>query len=118
MFRLPADRALVNRMGFNNDGAAAAAARLRRRRAGGPVVGVNIGKTRAASEAEAAADYADSARAVADVADYVVVNVSSPNTPGLRDLQAADRLRPVLAAGRSALAACAGGGPPVPLPGE
>ena len=82
MFRLPADRALVNRMGFNNDGAAAAAARLRRRRRGGPVVGVNIGKTRAVPEAEAAADYAASARAVAGVADYVVVNVSSPNTRG------------------------------------
>ncbi len=102
MFRLTADRALVNRMGFNNDGAAAAAAALRRSR-GGPVVGVNIGKTKAVPDAEAAADYAASARAVAAVADYVVVNVSSPNTPGLRDLQAADRLRPVLAAVRSAL---------------
>jgi len=112
LFRLPADRALVNRMGFNNDGAAAAAARLRRPRGprDGPVVGVNIGKTRAVPEAEAAADYAASARAVADVADYVVVNVSSPNTPGLRDLQAADRLRPVLAAVRAALDAAAGGG--------
>jgi dihydroorotate dehydrogenase len=114
MFRLPADRALVNRMGFNNGGAAAAAARLRRRR-GGPVVGVNIGKTRAVPEAEAAADYAASARAVAGVADYVVVNVSSPNTPGLRDLQAADRLRPVLVAVRAALDAAQGGGRPVPL---
>jgi dihydroorotate dehydrogenase len=95
-------------MGFNNDGAAAAAARLRRRPRGGPVVGVNIGKTRAVPEQEAAADYAASARAVADVADYVVVNVSSPNTPGLRDLQAADRLRPVLVAVREALDAAAG----------
>jgi dihydroorotate dehydrogenase len=112
MFRLPADRALVNRMGFNNDGAAAAAARLR----DGLVVGVNIGKTRAVPEAEAAADYAASARAVADVADYVVVNVSSPNTPGLRDLQAADRLKPVLIAVREALDAAAGaGGRRVPL---
>ncbi len=116
MFRLPADRALVNRMGFNNDGAVAAAARLRRyrgRRRGpgaGPVVGVNIGKTRAVPEAEAAADYAASARAVAGVADYVVVNVSSPNTPGLRDLQAAGRLRPVLVAVRSALDAEVSGG--------
>jgi dihydroorotate dehydrogenase len=59
-------------------------------------------------EQEAAADYAASARAVADVADYVVVNVSSPNTPGLRDLQAADRLRPVLVAVREALDAAAG----------
>jgi dihydroorotate dehydrogenase len=115
LFRLPADRALVNRMGFNNDGAAAAAARLRGRRRGGPVVGVNIGKTRAIPEADATADYAASARAVADVADYVVVNVSSPNTPGLRDLQAADRLRPVLVAVRSELDAGAGQGRRVPL---
>jgi dihydroorotate dehydrogenase len=103
MFRLPADRALVNRMGFNNSGAAAAAARLRGRWRGGPVVGVNIGKSRAVAEQDAAADYAASARMVATVADYVVVNVSSPNTPGLRDLQGADRLRPVLVAVREAL---------------
>src|SRR6266702_1234679 len=109
MFRLTADRALVNRMGFNNAGAAAAAARLGRAR-GGPVVGVNIGKTRAVPDADAAADYAASARAVAAVADYVVVNVSSPNTPGLRDLQAADRLRPVLVAVRAALDAAVSGG--------
>jgi dihydroorotate dehydrogenase len=120
MFRLTADRALVNRMGFNNDGAAAAAATLHRSRARrsrrGPVVGVNIGKTKAVPDAEAAADYAASARAVAAVADYVVVNVSSPNTPGLRDLQAADRLRPVLTAVRTALdAADLTGGRRVPL---
>ncbi len=126
MFRLTADRALVNRMGFNNAGAAAAAARLRRARlrgagrgAGrGPVVGVNIGKTKAVPEEEAAADYAASARAVAGVADYVVVNVSSPNTPGLRDLQAVHRLRPVLVAVREALDEASAGGRPagrVPL---
>ena len=114
MFRLGADRALVNRMGFNNAGASAAAARLRGRTRAtgarqGPVVGVNIGKTRVVPDEEAAADYAASARAVAGVADYVVVNVSSPNTPGLRDLQAADRLRPVLVAVREALDASAGG---------
>jgi dihydroorotate dehydrogenase len=114
MFRLPADRALVNRMGFNNDGAAAAAVRLRRRTAGGPVVGVNIGKTKVTPDDEAAADYAASARLVAGVADYVVVNVSSPNTPGLRDLQAAGRLKPVLLAVREALDA-AGGARRVPL---
>ena len=117
MFRLTADRALVNRMGFNNAGAAAAAARLGHAR-GALVVGVNIGKTRAVPDADAAADYAASARAVAAVADYVVVNVSSPNTPGLRDLQATDRLRPVLVAVRAALDAAvdlAGGGRRVPL---
>jgi dihydroorotate dehydrogenase len=120
MFRLTADRALVNRMGFNNEGARAAAAVLRRSRArrGGPVVGVNIGKTKVVPDGEAAADYAASARAVAAVADYVVVNVSSPNTPGLRDLQAAERLRPVLTEVRSALDAASGltaGGRRVPL---
>src|SRR6516225_587139 len=80
MFRLPADRALVNRMGFNNCGAAAAAARLRRRRGqggAGTIIGVNIGKTGTVPEGQAAADYAASARVVAGVADYVAVNVSS-----------------------------------------
>jgi dihydroorotate dehydrogenase len=113
MFRLPADLALVNRLGFNNEGAEAAAARLRRLADGGRlgrtgvIVGVNIGKTKAVPDEEAPRDYAASARAVAGVADYVVVNVSSPNTPGLRDLQAADRLKPVLVAVREALDAAA-----------
>jgi len=109
MFRLTADRALINRMGFNNEGAAAAAARLLGRGRGAPIVGVNIGKTKVVAEDEAAADYAASARAVAEVADYVVVNVSSPNTPGLRNLQAVGRLRPVLVAVREALDGAAGG---------
>ncbi len=106
MFRFPAERALVNRMGFNNSGAAALSARLRSQRVSGgprPVIGVNIGKTKAVPDDEAVADYVTSARLVADVADYVVVNVSSPNTPGLRDLQAVSRLRPLLTAVRSAL---------------
>lgn len=106
MFRFPQERALVNRMGFNNRGAAALSARLRalRRRPGfRPVIGVNIGKSKAAAEAEAVADYAASARLVADVADYVVVNVSSPNTPGLRGLQAPGKLGPILVAVRTAL---------------
>ncbi len=106
MFRFPAERALVNRMGFNNHGAAALAARLRvvRRRPGyRPVIGVNIGKTKAVPDDKAVADYVTSARLVADVADYVVVNVSSPNTPGLRDLQAVDKLGPLLSAVREAL---------------
>ena len=114
LFRLPADRAIVNRMGFNNDGAAAVAARLRKRhdtkRSSDPavVLGVNIGKTKLVPEDEAAADYEKSARLLAPYADYLVVNVSSPNTPGLRDLQAVDRLRPVLeAAGRAADTAAA-----------
>lgn len=106
LFRLVADRALVNRMGFNNEGAAVVAARLRRRRSGGGdslVVGVNIGKTKVVPDEQAPADYAASARLVADVADYVVVNVSSPNTVGLRSLQAVAQLRPLLMAVRAAL---------------
>lgn len=110
LHRLTADRAIVNRMGFNNGGAEAAAERLQDLRAraaargtAAPLVGVNIGKTKAVPEEDAAADYAASARAVAGVADYVVVNVSSPNTPGLRTLQAVDALRPVLSAVRGAL---------------
>jgi dihydroorotate dehydrogenase len=93
-------------MGFNNHGAAALSARLRALRARPgfqPVIGVNIGKTKVVAEEDAVADYVASARLVADVADYVVVNVSSPNTPGLRNLQSADKLRPILAAVRGAL---------------
>ncbi|MFC8042937.1 quinone-dependent dihydroorotate dehydrogenase [Nocardia sp. NPDC057353] len=97
LFRLPADRALINRMGFNNDGAARAADRLRGRRPGVPI-GANIGKTKATPAAEAAADYATSAALLGPHADFVVVNVSSPNTPGLRDLQAVASLRPLLRA--------------------
>jgi dihydroorotate dehydrogenase len=106
MFRFPAERALVNRMGFNNHGAAALAARLRALRARPgyrPIVGVNIGKTKVVPEEGAVADYVTSARLVADVADYVVVNVSSPNTPGLRDLQSVGKLGPLLTAVREAL---------------
>ena len=106
MFRFTDERALVNRMGFNNRGAAALSARLRALRARPgfkPVIGVNIGKTKTVPEEAAVADYVTSARLVADVADYVVVNVSSPNTPGLRDLQAADKLRPILSGVRAAL---------------
>jgi len=103
LFRFSTERALVNRMGFNNSGAVAVAARLRSMRPPHPVVGVNIGKTKVVAEDDAVSDYVASARAVADVADYVVVNVSSPNTPGLRDLQATEKLRPLLIAVRSAL---------------
>jgi len=100
LFRLPRDRALVNRMGFNNDGASAAARRLAHRDAG--IVGVNIGKTKRVAEADALADFTASAERLAPFADYLVVNVSSPNTPGLRDLQAVDKLRPLLVAVREA----------------
>ncbi|MET8825429.1 quinone-dependent dihydroorotate dehydrogenase [Streptomyces sp. NPDC004610] len=103
LFRLVADRALINRMGFNNDGSLAVAARLASRTpVFRTVVGVNIGKTKAVPEAEAAADYVKSAERLAPYADYLVVNVSSPNTPGLRSLQATEALRPLLTAVRGA----------------
>lgn len=107
LFRLPADRALINRMGFNNDGAAVVARRLERlrRRRSRPVLGANIGKSRVVDVADATADYVASTRLVAPVADYLVVNVSSPNTPGLRGLQAAETLRPLLAAVKDAAGA-------------
>ncbi|GAA4089651.1 quinone-dependent dihydroorotate dehydrogenase [Actinomadura miaoliensis] len=107
LFRLPADRAIINRMGFNNAGSAAAARRLRRRRPG-TIVGVNIGKTKVVPEHEAVADYVASAERLAPYADYMVVNVSSPNTPGLRDLQAVEHLRPLLTAVREAADRTAG----------
>jgi dihydroorotate dehydrogenase len=125
LFRLPRDRAIVNRMGFNNDGAEVVARRLADRServnksrvgvrgrellpgqrtggstsAGSALVGVNIGKTKVVAEDDeqgVLADYAFSARLLAPYADYLVVNVSSPNTPGLRSLQAVDRLAPLL----------------------
>lgn len=97
LFRLPEDRALLNRMGFNNHGAAALAARLAGHRADVPI-GVNIGKTKTTAAEDAAEDYRASARLVGPHAAYLVVNVSSPNTPGLRDLQTVESLRPILAA--------------------
>jgi dihydroorotate dehydrogenase len=100
LFRLPEDRALLNRMGFNNSGAAELAQRLARARPAAPV-GVNIGKSKATPAQDAVADYTESARQVGPLAAFVVVNVSSPNTPGLRDLQAVDSLRPILAAVRA-----------------
>ncbi len=104
--RLPADRAIVNRMGFNNDGAEVVARRLAERRVRltgerpGVPLGVNIGKTKVVPDSEAVRDHEKSAGLLAPFADYLVVNVSSPNTPGLRDLQAVDRLEPLLAAVR------------------
>ncbi|MEO3825690.1 quinone-dependent dihydroorotate dehydrogenase [Actinomadura sp. B10D3] len=101
LFRLVPDRAVVNRMGFNNEGSEAAARRLAGRSAR-TVVGANIGKTKAVPEASAAADYVASTERLAPHADYLVVNVSSPNTPGLRNLQAVEHLRPLLTAVREA----------------
>lgn len=97
LFRLAEDRALLNRMGFNNHGAGQLALRLSRRRPDVPV-GVNIGKSKATPPEQAAEEYAASARLLGPLASYLVVNVSSPNTPGLRDLQATESLRPILTA--------------------
>jgi dihydroorotate dehydrogenase len=110
VFRLPADRALVNRMGFPNPGADAVAERLRRRRPG-QIVGINIGKTKVAEDA--VADYRASAEKLGPLADFVVVNVSSPNTPGLRNLQAADQLRPIMEGVRAGLEAAGAADKPV-----
>jgi len=102
LFRLIDDRALINRMGFNNDGAEKIAARLAktRQRYGSnlPIIGINIGKSRVVEVEDAVDDYRKSARMLAGLADYLAVNVSSPNTPGLRSLQTVKALRPILEA--------------------
>jgi len=101
MFRLVKDRALINRMGFNNDGAKALARRLKRLRkskAELPIIGINIGKSKITDLDRAAEDYAFSARELAGLGDYFVINVSSPNTPGLRDLQNSEALEPIIEA--------------------
>ena len=109
LFRLVEDKAVINRMGFNNDGAAAAGPRVAAARADleteyrgvvRPIIGVNIGKTKIVELENAIDDYLISTRTLAPQADYLVVNVSSPNTPGLRTLQAIESLRPLLAAVR------------------
>ena len=97
LFRLPAAGALINRMGFNNEGAEAASARLARRKFRG-IVGVNIGKNASTPAEGAAEDYLAAMRAVYGVADYIAVNISSPNTAGLRDLQSASALDALLSA--------------------
>ena len=101
LFRFPDREALVNRMGFNNHGSEALANRLKRLRDSGwqaPVpVGVNIGKSKITPLEDAVADYVTSTERLRDVADYLVVNVSSPNTPGLRSLQDPAHLRGIVA---------------------
>ncbi len=101
MFRLPEDRALINRLGFNNGGSEGAVARLAAPRE--VPLGINIGKTKSVPEAHAIDDYRKSALCLAPHADYMVVNVSSPNTPGLRNLQAVALLQPLLLAVAEAL---------------
>jgi dihydroorotate dehydrogenase len=113
VFRLLADRAILNRRGFPNAGAELAARRLARRSPGAgtstsarsPVVGVNIGKSRVVALEDAEQDYRASTRALAPFADYLVLNVSSPNTPGLREMQSTGRLRALVGAVREELAA-------------
>lgn len=101
LFRYPAEEAVINRMGFNNEGAAALAARLAKLPGPGArriPLGVNLGKTKVTPLEQATEDYLGSFRLLADHADYIVVNVSSPNTPGLRELQDAAWLKPLLSA--------------------
>jgi dihydroorotate dehydrogenase len=102
--RLHGQRALINRMGFPNPGAGAVAERLSSRSAKS-VVGANVGKSRAVELQDAVADYRESVRRLAGVADYIALNVSSPNTPGLRELQSVERLRELVQAVRSELQA-------------
>ncbi len=99
VFRLPADGALVNHMGFPNDGADVVATRIERLRQHDAVrvpLGINIGKSKAVPAAEAAADYRRSFERLGELADFVVVNISSPNTPGLRDLQTVEQVRAIV----------------------
>ncbi|WP_137826131.1 quinone-dependent dihydroorotate dehydrogenase [Brevibacterium sp. 2SA] len=112
LFRLLRNRALLNRMGFNNDGARQASFNITAQRRAlnalparqRPIIGVNIGKTKVVPAADAVADYVASTRELAPLADYLVINVSSPNTPGLRDLQSVASLEPIITAVRDAAA--------------
>lgn len=109
LFRLVADEAIINRMGFNNDGAEVVAGRLAKIRStqagANAIIGVNIGKTKIVPPEKAIVDYVASTELLSPYASYLVVNVSSPNTPGLRDLQAVESLRPLLAEVKNTLAA-------------
>ena len=101
MFRLPKDRALINRMGFNNHGAKALAERLRNLREQStqlPIIGINLGKSKIVDIKRASEDYAFSANQLKGLGDYYVINVSSPNTPGLRELQETEALKEIIMA--------------------
>ena len=121
LFRLPESRAIINRMGFNNRGAPALANRLaaaglsRGNLAVGIPIGISIGKTRTVPLAEAAEDYLASLRTVARYADYLAINVSSPNTPGLQSLQDARALAELISALVNEAWQLADGAPPVPI---
>ncbi len=116
-WRITEEKALRNKMGFNNDGADAVADRLAElrssKRGRAAVVGVNIGKNKWTSAQDAPKDYSICAQKLARYADYLVINVSSPNTPGLRDLQAVDSLREIARATRQASEKAAGRRVPV-----
>ena len=103
LFRLESDQAIINRMGFNNDGMEAVAARLQGRKPGG-IVGVNLGKNK--NTEDAAADYELGVRRFGPICDFLVINISSPNTPGLRALQGPEPLRELLQRTQSALGDC------------
>jgi dihydroorotate dehydrogenase len=120
LFRLPRERAIINRLGFNNAGVEAMVARLASREAGKRngvphgILGINLGKNK--DTADAAADYEIGARRLGPLADYVVINVSSPNTPGLRALQGKAPLQELIArTHRASSEACAGKAPPLLL---
>jgi len=121
LFRVPESRAIINRMGFNNRGAAALADRLaaagvsRGNLAVGIPIGISIGKTKGVPLADAAEDYLASLRTVARYADYLAINVSSPNTPGLRSLQDAGTLAELISALVNEAWRLADGAPPVPI---
>jgi dihydroorotate dehydrogenase len=112
LFRLTQDQAVINRMGFNNQGLEPVAARLAKRRRQG-ILGANLGKNR--DSADAAADYCRGVAALGPFADYLVINVSSPNTPGLRDLQRRSEVSVLIGAVLRARDALAGAHPPVLL---
>lgn len=114
IFRLPQDRGVINRLGFNNEGHAACLARLKARAGRGGIVGVNIGANK--DSADRVADYVKGVETFAPLAAYLTVNVSSPNTPGLRNLQSRESLGDLLArvkAARDASAVAAGKAPPI-----
>jgi dihydroorotate dehydrogenase len=121
LFRLPGQQAIINRMGFNNSGAQALADRLaaagvvRGNNAVGIPLGISLGKTKTTPLAEATSDYLRSFELLAGYADYVAVNVSSPNTPGLRSLQDAAALRELVSALVGASDRLAGSAPGVPI---
>ena len=115
LFRLPKDKALINRMGFNNDGVKVVAERLRQRNKSALIIGGNIGKNKTTPNEEAWKDYETCFRELYDCVDYFVVNVSSPNTPGLRELQEKDSLRKILSHLQTIGSQQLGSGTPKPL---